>query len=132
MSTSRPASCPTRLRERYWFHARPEQPFNHIVDISGYVGGKIDAIVECRSQGDGNAGSLLRARLAKEGRRLPLLGGDDRTADRAYARQFLLDEFRAYARGRDFEYAERFYYSGPPEDRNAKVEEYLEKNAVKI
>jgi LmbE family N-acetylglucosaminyl deacetylase len=123
---------PHAVRERYWFHARPGQPFNHIVDIGGYAGGKIDAIVECRSQGDGNAGSLLRARLAQEGRRLPLLGDDDRTADRAYARQFLLEEFRAYATGHDFEYAERFYYSGPPEDRNAKVEDYIKKNAVKI
>lgn len=123
---------PHAVRERYWFHARPGQPFNQIVDIGGHVGRKIDAIVECRSQAGGNAGSLLRARLAKEGRRLPLLGGDDRTADRAYARQFLLDEFRVYAKGHDFEYAERFYYSGPPEDRNAKVEEYIEKNAVRI
>ena len=123
---------PHAVRERYWFHARPGQPFNQIVDIGGYVDGKIDAIVECRSQGDGNAGSLLRARLAAEGRRLPLLGGDDRTADRAYARQFLLDEFRAYATGHDFEYAERFYYNGPPEGRERKVGDYIEKNAVKI
>lgn len=123
---------PHAVRERYWFHARPEQPFNHVVDISAYVGAKIDAIAECRSQGRGNAGSLLRARLAKEGRRLPLLGGDDRTADRAYVRQFLLDEFRAYAKGHDFEYAERFQYSGPPEDRDALVEDYVARYAVKI
>jgi LmbE family N-acetylglucosaminyl deacetylase len=123
---------PHTVRERYWFYARPGQAFNQIVDIGGYIGAKIDAIVECRSQGEGSAGSLLRARLAKEGRRLPLLGGDDGTADRAYARQFLLDESRAYAEGRDFEYAERFYYSGPPEDRNRKVEDYIEKNAVRI
>ena len=123
---------PHAVRERYWFHAHAGQPFNHLVDISGYVGKKIAAMVECRSQGNGNAGSLLRARLAREGKRLPLLGGDDRTADRAYTRQFLLDEFRTYARGHGFEYAERFYYSGPPHDRNAKVEDYIEKNAVRI
>jgi LmbE family N-acetylglucosaminyl deacetylase len=123
---------PHAVRERYWFHARPGQAFNHIVDISGYIGAKIDAIVECRSQGNGNAGSLLRARLAKDGRRLPLLGEDDRTADRAYAREFLLEEFRAYARGHDFEYAERFDYIGPPEDDGAKVEDYIARNAVRI
>lgn len=123
---------PHTVRERYYFHARPGQSFNHVVDISGFIGPKIDAIVECRSQGSGNAGSLLRARLAKEGRRLPLLGEEDRVANLAYARQFLLEEFRGYARGHDFEYAERFHYSGPPEDQSARVEDYIEKNAVRI
>ena len=123
---------PHTVRERYWFHARPEQPFNHIVDISGYIERKIDAMVECRSQGDGNAGSLLRARLAKEGRRLPLLGADDRTADRAFARQFLLDQFRAYAEGLDCEYAERFQRIAPPAAGNSKLDAYIEKNAVRI
>lgn len=123
---------PHTVRERYWFHARPEQPFNRVVDISAYVNAKIAAMVECRSQGKGNAGSLLRARLAKEGRRLPLLGDDDRTADRAYVRQFLLAEFRAYAQGHDFEFAERFQYSGPPPDREAPVEDYIAQNALRL
>jgi len=113
---------PHAVRERYYFHVRPGQPFNLEVDISAYVDKKIDAIVECRSQGNGNAGSQLRARLAKEGRRLPLLGEDDRTADRAYARQFLLEDFR-----------ERFEYHGPmPDQTAAKVEDYISKNAVRI
>jgi LmbE family N-acetylglucosaminyl deacetylase len=123
---------PHAIRERYWFHTQEGQPFNQTVDISKHIDKKLDAILECRSQGDGNAGSLLRARLASEGRRLPLLGSDDRTADRAYAREFLLDDFRTYGKGHGFEYAERFYYSGPPKDRNEKVEAYIEKNAVKI
>jgi LmbE family N-acetylglucosaminyl deacetylase len=120
------------VRERYYFHAQPGQPFNHVVDISAYVDKKIAAIVECRSQGGGNSGSLLRASLMKEGRRLPLLGDDDRTADRAYVRQFLLDDFRDYARGHDFEYAERFEYVGPRADGRRKVEDYLAQNAVRI
>lgn len=123
---------PHPVSERYYFHARPGQPFNHVVDISPYIGTKVDAIVQCRSQGNGNAGSALRARLAKDGRRLPLLGDDDRTADRAYARQFLLEEFRAYAEGHDFEYAERFDYAGPSEDQNAKVADYVTRNSVPI
>ncbi len=123
---------PHAVRERYYFYARPGQPFNRVVDISGSIDAKIGAIVECRSQGNGNAGSLLRARLAKEGRRLPLLGEDDRTADRAYVRQFLLEEFRAYARGYGFAYAERFDYLAAPEDRNAALEDYIAKNAVRM
>jgi len=122
---------PHAVRQRYWFHARPGQAFNRVVDITPYLDKKIDAIVECRSQ-NGDAGSLLRARLAKEGRRLEMLGDDDRTADRAYVRQFLLEEFRAYAQGHGFDYAERFDYIGPPEDQSAKVEDYIAKNAVRM
>jgi LmbE family N-acetylglucosaminyl deacetylase len=123
---------PHPVLERYHFYSRPGQPFNRVVDISGHISQKVDAIAECRSQGNGNAGSLLRERLAKQGRRLPLLGDDDRTADRAYVRQFLLDESRGYARGHDFEYGERFEYSGPAVDSTAAVEAYVDKNAVKI
>jgi LmbE family N-acetylglucosaminyl deacetylase len=123
---------PQPVRERYYFHVHPGQPFNRVVDISAHVDRKVESIAECRSQANGNAGSMLRARLAKEGRRLPLLGDDDRTADRAYVRQFLLEDFRNYARGHDFEYAERFEHRGPAADLSAAVEEYIEKNAVKI
>ena len=52
----------------------PAQAFNRVVDISAHIEKKIDAIVECRAQGGGNLGSQLRARLAREGKRLPLLG----------------------------------------------------------
>jgi LmbE family N-acetylglucosaminyl deacetylase len=122
---------PHRVGEVYYFCARPGQPFNRVVDISSHVEKKIDAIVECKSQGGGNAGSLLRARLASQGRRLPLLGGDDRTADREYVRQFVLENFRQYGRPHNLNFAERFYYV----DRRAQtagVEEYIEKNAVRV
>ena len=123
---------PHEVRERYYFYARPEQAFNRVVDISRYAEKKAAAMVECRSQGGGNAGSLLRARLAQEGRRLPILGGDDRTADLGYARQFLLDESRRYGSAHGFEYAERFQYVGPAPDNRAQVEDYIARNAVRI
>ena len=78
--------------ERYCFHTRPGQPFNRVVDIGAHIEKKIDAMAECRSQGGGSLGAVLRARLAREGKRLPLLGNDDRTANREYIRQFLLDD----------------------------------------
>ena len=82
-------------------------------------------------------GTATRGRCCGPGWRkrdgeLPLLGDDDRTADRAYARQFLIEDFRSYSRGHDFEYAERFEYSGPAVDLSAGVEAYIDKNAVKI
>ncbi len=123
---------PHPVRERYYFYARPGQPFNRVVDVGAHIEKKVDAIVECRSQGDGNAGSLLRARLARQGRRLPLLGGDDRAADRAYARQFLLDDDREYGRPHGLEFAERFYYIDQRPPAKSRVDEYVEKNAVPL
>jgi hypothetical protein len=99
--------------------------------LSSQVEKKIDAIVECKSQGDGNRGSLVRAELARQGKRLPLLGSDDRTADRAYVRQFLLDNDREHGRPHNLEYAERFYYTDRRPTKS-KAEEYIEKNAVSI
>ena len=123
---------PQKVTERYYFCARPGQPFNRVVDISSHIEKKIDAIVECRSRGDGNRGSIVRAQLAKQGKRLALLGNYDSTADRAYARQFLLDEDRKYGKRYALEFAERFYYVDQRRPVKSKADEYIEKNAVRI
>jgi LmbE family N-acetylglucosaminyl deacetylase len=119
------------ILERYYVCTSAEQPFNRIVDIGLYIEKKIDAIAECKSQGGGNLGSQLRGRLTGEGKRLPLLGNDDRTADREYIRHFLLDDYRDFAKPNNLKYAERFYYVNdrPPQ---SKVDEYVAKNAIRI
>jgi hypothetical protein len=81
---------------------------------------KIDAIVECKLQGGGARGSELRARLAKQGRRLPLLGSDDQTADREYGKPYNL------------QWAERFTYVDERAPARSKVDEYVERNSVRI
>lgn len=123
---------PHAVGEVYYLHARPGQPFNRIVDVTPHIDKKIDAIVECKSQGGGNTGSSLRARLAAEGRRVPLLGSDDRTADREYVREFLLEDSRQYGRAYKLPYSERFYYIDRRESMRAKVDEYIAKNALRI
>jgi LmbE family N-acetylglucosaminyl deacetylase len=123
---------PCRIQERYYFYGRPGQAFNRVVDISGHIEKKIDAIVECRSQGGGNYGSLLRARLAMQGKKLPAFGHDDRTADREYVRQFLLDDDREYGKPYDIGFAERFYYIDQRRPEVSRVEEYVAKNAVAL
>jgi LmbE family N-acetylglucosaminyl deacetylase len=123
---------PHSVSEAYYFHTRPGQPYNRVVDISSHVEQKVDAIVECQSQGGGNTGSLLRARLASEGRGLSLLGSDDRTADRAYVRQFLLEDSRQYGTANNLAYAERFYYVDRRDRAQSRVDEYIEKNAVRL
>jgi LmbE family N-acetylglucosaminyl deacetylase len=123
---------PHKVLERYYFYGRAGQPYNRVVDISAHIEKKIDAIVECKSQGGGNLGSQLRARLAKEGKRLPLLGGSDGEADRAYVRQFLLDEYREFGKEHNLAYAERFYYIDQRRAARSKVDDYVEKNAVRL
>jgi LmbE family N-acetylglucosaminyl deacetylase len=123
---------PHKVLERYYFYGRPGQVYNRVVDIGSHIEKKIDAIVECRSQGGGNWGSQLRARLAKQGKRLPLLGNDDRAADREYVRQFLLDDDREYGKEYKLEFAERFYYIDQRRPRKSKVDEYVENNAVSL
>ncbi len=118
--------------ERYYFCARLDQRFNHVVDIGSHIEKKIDSIVECKSQGGGASGAELRARLAAQGRRLPLLGSDDRTANREYVRHFLLDDSREYGKQYNLQWAERFYYVDERPPARTKVDEYVEKNSVRI
>ncbi len=119
------------VRERYSFCARPDQRFNRVVDIGAHIEKKIDAIVECKSQG-GARGAELRARLAEQGRRLPLLGSDESAANREYVRHFLLDDCREHGKPYKLAWAERFYYVDERPPARSKVDEYVEKNAVRI
>ena len=121
---------PHTVKERYYFTARLGQAYNRVVDISATIEQKIAAIVECRSQGGGNRGSQLRARLAREGKRLPLLGEDDRTADREFVRRFLIDEYRNLGEQYGVKYAEAFRYviSGP-DAKLSEIDDYIRKNA---
>ena len=88
--------------------------------------------MECRSQGGGNYGSQLRVRLAKEGKRLAILGNDDRTADREYIRHFMMDDEREYGQPYGLGYAERYYYIDQRAPEISKVDEYVSKNAVAL
>ncbi len=124
---------PHRVNERYYFVARADQPYNRVVDISSVIERKIDGIVECKSQGGGDDGAKLRARLTAEGKRLPLLGGDDRTANREYVRKFLLREDQELGKQHGCAYGEAFYYldQRSPEGKS-EVDRYVRENAVRL
>jgi hypothetical protein len=97
------------------------------VDITSYVDRKIDANLVNKTQGPaGENGARLKAGLAGRHQRLPLLGNDDRTANREYIRQFVLAPNREVGRKYGLEYAEAFHYIGPEPDA---VEDYVRKNA---
>jgi hypothetical protein len=123
---------PHAVREKYYYARRPE--ITRVVDISGVVDKKVDANRANVAKGPGgHHGSQLRADLAKRNQRLPLLGDDDATADRAYIKEFLLAGNRELGRKYGVEYAEAFHYIGPGEaPRGSRIEDYIKRNAVPL
>jgi LmbE family N-acetylglucosaminyl deacetylase len=118
---------PHAVREKYYF-ARFQQRVNRVVDIAGQVDRKIDLNIENKAQGPaGEHGSRLRASLEAKGQRLPLLGGDDATANRNYIREFVLRRDREIGARHGLTYAEQFHYIGPEQNQ---VEEYIKQNAI--
>ncbi len=119
--------APHAVKEKYYF-ARFQQRVNRVVDIGPWVEQKIDVNLENVAQGPaGQNGQRLRQRLAAEGRRLPLLGDDDRTANREYIREFVLERDRIAGAPHGLAHAEAFHYVAAPVDR---VEEYLRQQGV--
>jgi len=123
---------PHAVREKY-YHARGPQLVNRIVDIGSVIDAKIQSNLANRAQGPaGNSGVALRERLARENKRLPLLGSDDRTANYQYVKEFLLDDERALGKQHGLEYAEAFHYIGPGSAYAPRLDEYIQNNAVPL
>jgi len=128
---------PHGVREKYYF-ARGPQLINRVVDISGTIDQKVESNRVNVTQGPaGENGARLRAQLASQKRRLPILGNDDETANRQYIKQVVLDLDSERLRGvpsdkvlgRRFglEWAEAFHYIGP---RANKLDSYIAENSV--
>ena len=130
---------PHAVREKYYF-ARGPQLINRIVDISGSIDRKVESNRVNVTQGPaGENGARLRARLAAENRRLPILGSDDETANRQYIKHIVLDVDSMRLRGvpsdRELgqrfglEWAEAFHYIGPAANH---LDPYIAANAVPL
>ena len=128
---------PHAVREKYYF-ARGPQLVNRIVDISAWIDQKVEANRVIATQGPGgSSGARLRARLAEQDRRLPILGNDDETANRQYIKNCVLDfdsehqrgvpSDREIGRAYGLEWAERFHYIGPIESR---LDAYIKEHGV--
>ena len=116
------------VSEKYYYARHPA--ITRVVDISAVVDKKIDANLCNVAKGPGgHHGSKLRAELAKEGKKLPLLGDDDRTADRNYIREFLLARDRDLGKTYGVEYAEAFHYIG---GGSSRVDRYVKEHAVPL
>jgi LmbE family N-acetylglucosaminyl deacetylase len=129
---------PHGVKDKYYWVMRPHAPYNRVVDIGDYVDAKIEAMVTNTAQGPAGAnGSRLRARLAAQGLKLPLLGDDDASADREYVRLFLLRDYAEIGRQYGLDYGEWFYYM--PQGGTfvgslfrGEVEQYIKENAVAL
>lgn len=126
---------PHGVQEKYYF-ARGPQLVNRIVDISATIDQKVAANVAIVTQGPGgNSGARLRQQLTTKGKRLPILGDDDDTANRQYFKHIVLDYDSKALRGvpsdrklgqmYGLEWAEAFHYIGPPE---SKLDQYVAEN----
>src|SRR5262245_904643 len=119
------------VREKYYYARRPE--ITRVVDISAVVDKKIDANLANVAKGPGgHHGSKLRAELAKQGKKLPLLGDDDVTADRNYIREFVLARDRAMGQRYGVQFAEAFHHIGGGAGSGSRVDDYVKQNAVPI
>ena len=120
---------PHAVREKYYF-ARGPQLVNRVVDVSSYVDKKAEVNRANVTQGPaGENGARLRRRLAAQGKRLPILGNDDETANREYIKEFVFEKSREWGRRYGVEYAEPFHYIGTPAN---KLNDYIERNAVPL
>jgi hypothetical protein len=123
---------PKEVQDKYYFARRPE--ITRVVDIGKQIDKKIDAIRANVAKGPGgHSGSRLRAELAARNQRLPLLDGDDVTADRNYIREFSLTHNRELGKQYGVEYAEAFHYipaGASGADRDPRVDEYIKQHAV--
>lgn len=116
-------------QDAYYF-ARGPQLVNRAVDITNYMDAKVNANLANVTQGPaGNLGARLRAKLATQGKRLPLLGNDDETANRQYTKYFALSRDRTRGKPHGLSYAELFHYVSRDE---SLVDDYVAKNAVSL
>ncbi len=121
---------PHSVTEKY-YHARGPQIVNRIVDIGSVVDIKIRANLANKAQGPaGNSGAALKERLARDGKKLPILDTDDPTANYRYVKEFLLDGDRSLGSRYGLEYAEAFHYIGPGSGYAPRLQEYINRNAV--
>jgi len=129
-----------------YYYSRDPQRVNRIVDISDYIDKKVEVNmlnVTKGPAGQGN-GKKMRDELAAQGKRLPLLGNDDKTANFNWVKHFVFDidakrlnfgQISNKELGEQYglEWAERYHYISDLEDQNPnKLEKYVEENAVPL
>ncbi|MFC1541756.1 PIG-L deacetylase family protein [Candidatus Latescibacterota bacterium] len=124
------------VNEVYWYGRGP-QLVDRVVDISSYIDKKVETNVSNRVWGPSlNRGTRLRERLAKENKKLSILGNDDHTANFQFIKQFQMEGEKTLGNKFGFEYAEAYHYIGRSlsdpvirEGFTPTLEDYIDKYA---
>lgn len=116
---------PHRVREKYYY-ARGPQLVNRVVDISGTIDRKMEAIRTNRTMLS-NMVRELRHELAAQGWQLPELEGTEAEAIRAFADFRFRAGFARRGKEHGLDYAEQFHYIGP----ESPLDEYVKLHAVR-
>jgi LmbE family N-acetylglucosaminyl deacetylase len=126
---------------RYYFSRRPTR-VNRIVDISDYIDKKVEANMLNVTKGPAGQGfgKMLRDKLAAEGKKLDILGNDDRTANFNWVKHFVFDidskrlnfgqvSNRQLGAKYGLAWAEQYYYISDLEDQTPNnLEKYIRQN----
>ena len=126
---------PARIREKYYHARSPEghNLVNRIVDIGPYIDHKVRGNLANLGKGPaGSAGARLRSELAKQGKKLPLLGDSDDSANFQFVKQFLMDGWRSLGAQFGLEYAEAYRHIGPPVNYRDNIQAYVKQHVVPL
>jgi LmbE family N-acetylglucosaminyl deacetylase len=126
---------PARVREKYYHPRSPNghNLTNRIVDVSSYIDTKVRGNVANKGKGPaGETGARIRRDLLKQGKRLPLLGNDDETANFQYVKHFLMEDWKILGARFGVGYAEAFRYIGPEPRYNDNIRKYIDQHAVGV
>lgn len=128
--------------ECYYFSRVPKR-VNRVVDISNYIDKKVEACMLNVTKGPAGHGEgrKLRDQLAREGKQLPILENDEKTADFNYVKHFVLDidawrlnfsEFSNKEIGAPYglEWAEHFHYINSKSPN--KLDQYIKEHATAL
>lgn len=120
---------PHAVLEKYYF-ARGPQLVTRVVDIGSVIDQKVEVNLANVTQGPaGENGAALRRRLSEQKLKLPILGDDDDTSNRAYIKHIVLREDAEIGRRYGLSYAEPFHYIGP---KPSMLDDYIKQNAVRF
>ena len=127
---------------RYYFSRVPSR-VNRIVDISNFIDKKVEANMLNITKGPTGQGfgQKLREQLAKEGKKLDILGDNDREANFNWVKHFVFDidskrlnfgqvSNKSLGEKYGLDWAEHFYYMSDLEDQTPNnLDKYIKQNA---
>jgi LmbE family N-acetylglucosaminyl deacetylase len=145
MSTDYPEQLDAGLQphspKEVYYYARTPQRANRIVDITNYIDKKVESNMLNVTKGPAGKGKgrALKERLAREGKKLALLGDDDNMADFNYIKNFVFDidsrrlnfsniSNKELGEKYGLGWAERFHYINSVSPN--RLEQYIKEKAI--